>query len=142
MLYIFFVQILFGPDGNIIVVDTNNHRLVVISKDDGSVIRFIGNADKIQVQEEKNHFKFPLDCCVSNDGRIYVLDSKHIYCLRYQDGYLLHIISLHSLSCSYSDKSIDNKIDTVKCKLGAYQIWIERHGMMVVLHSNGLLLLG
>jgi WD40 repeat protein len=81
-------SIIFDKEGNIVVADSNNHRIQVINYSDGAHLRTIGSfGSGVQFQE-------PHSVAFDGAGNIVVADSRNnrIQILRYSDGQCLGII--------------------------------------------------
>jgi len=65
----------FAKDGDLIVVDSRDHRLV-IRRPDGSVVKYVGAAYG-QIGEGKGEFHEPCGVAVGADGSVFVADTFH-----------------------------------------------------------------
>jgi DNA-binding beta-propeller fold protein YncE len=65
----------FAKDGNLIIVDSRNNRLV-IRRPDGSVLKYVGAAYG-QIGEGKGEFHEPCGVAVGADGSVFVADTFH-----------------------------------------------------------------
>lgn len=65
----------FAKDGDLIIVDSRDNRLVV-RRPDGSIVKYVGAAYGVE-GEGKGEFREPCGVAVAPDGSVYVADTFH-----------------------------------------------------------------
>ena len=72
----------FDGEGNLVVADSNNHRIQVVRYSDGTHLRSIGSED----WTGKGQFDTPWGIAFDGAGYIVVSDTGGVQVLRYSDG--------------------------------------------------------
>jgi hypothetical protein len=93
-------------------------------------------------RSDEGSFMFPSECCISDDGRLYVVDQNRLSCIRYHDGKHIRTINIAPRIMPQMDSSVYAKGSDALFVPIIREMWVEQHGMMVVLHAGGLLLFG
>jgi DNA-binding beta-propeller fold protein YncE len=97
-----------GPQGNVVVADTDNHRLQVIRPSDGACLRTIGSEGS-----GAGHFDSPHGIAFDSAGHIIVADMKNhrVQVLRYSDGSHVRTIGSQGSGNGQFDSPYDVLID-------------------------------